>query len=77
MVIERRRQQQRGFAIVFYASMLIFVTGCVGLAVDVGTIFLIKARLSAAADAAACHGQVRRRVVLRAHPGQRRPCRGR
>ncbi len=33
--------------------MLIFVTGCVGLAVDVGTIFLIKARLSAAADAAA------------------------
>ncbi len=53
MVSERRRQQQRGFAIVFYASMLIFVTGCVGLAVDVGTIFLIKARLSAAADAAA------------------------
>jgi Flp pilus assembly protein TadG len=33
--------------------MLIFVVGCVGLAVDVGTIYMIKARLSAAADGAA------------------------
>lgn len=40
-------------AIIFYATMLFFVIGCVGLAVDVGTIYMIKARLSAAADAAA------------------------
>jgi VWA domain-containing protein/putative Flp pilus-assembly TadE/G-like protein len=53
MAIGRRRPHQRGFAIIFYSTMLIFVTGCVGLAVDVGTIYLIKARLSAAADAAA------------------------
>jgi hypothetical protein len=33
--------------------MLFFVIGCVGLAVDVGTIYMIKARLSAAVDAAA------------------------
>ena len=37
----------------FYATMLIFVVGCVGLAVDVGTIYMIKSRLSSAADAAA------------------------
>ncbi len=53
MATGTRRLRQRGFAIIFYATMLIFVTGCVGLAVDVGTIFLIKARLSAAVDAAA------------------------
>ena len=45
--------RERGFAIMFYATMLFFVIGCVGLAVDVGTIYMIKARLSAAADAAA------------------------
>src|SRR5260370_9808465 len=53
MATETRRLRQRGFAIIFYASMLVLVTGCVGLAVDVGTIYLIKARLSAAVDAAA------------------------
>jgi Flp pilus assembly protein TadG len=53
MATGTRRLRQRGFAIIFYATMLIFVTACVGLAVDVGTIFLIKARLSAAVDAAA------------------------
>ena len=37
----------------FFATMLIFVIGCIGLAVDVGTIYMIKARLSAAVDAAA------------------------
>ena len=36
--------------------MLIFVIGCVGLAVDVGTIYMIKARLSSAVDAAALAG---------------------
>jgi Flp pilus assembly protein TadG len=40
-------------AIFFYATMLIFVIGCVGLAVDVGTIYMIRARLVAAVDAAA------------------------
>ncbi len=48
-----RRSRERGMAIIFYATMLFFVIGCVGLAVDVGTIFMIKARLSAAVDAAA------------------------
>src|ERR1700683_5215263 len=40
-------------AIFFYATMLIFVIGCVGLAVDVGTIYMIRARLVAAVGAAA------------------------
>jgi Flp pilus assembly protein TadG len=40
-------------AIMMYAMMLFFVVAVVGLAVDVGTIFMIKARLSAAVDAAA------------------------
>src|ERR1700680_430692 len=53
MATQRRRLRQRGMAIVFYATMLTFVIGCVGLAVDAGTIYMIKARLSAAADAAA------------------------
>src|SRR5271170_6046009 len=48
-----RRSREGGFAIIFYATMLFFVIGCVGLAVDVGTIYMIKARLSAATDAAA------------------------
>ncbi len=39
-----------------YATMLVFLTGCVGLAVDVGTLYMIKARLSAAVDAAALAG---------------------
>jgi hypothetical protein len=53
MASERRRKNQRGMAIFFYATMLIFVIGCVGLAVDVGTIYMIRARLVAAVDAAA------------------------
>src|SRR5579871_1306870 len=53
MATERRRARQRGMAIFFYATMLVFVIGCVGLAVDAGTIYMIKARLSSAVDAAA------------------------
>jgi Flp pilus assembly protein TadG len=53
MATDRRRKKQRGMAIFFYATMLIFVVGCVGLAVDVGTIYMIRARLVAAVDAAA------------------------
>ncbi len=49
----RRGSGQRGFAIVFYATMLAFVIACVGLAVDVGTVYMIKARMSSAVDAAA------------------------
>jgi hypothetical protein len=56
MATQRRRLRQRGIALMFYATMLIFVVGCVGLAVDVGTIYMIKARLSAAVDAAALAG---------------------
>src|SRR3982074_2721164 len=56
MAIQGRRLRQRGFALIFYATMLIFVIGCVGLAVDVGTIYMIKARLSSAVDAAALAG---------------------
>src|SRR5208282_3766421 len=48
-----RRSGERGMAIIFYATMLFFVIGCVGLAVDVGTIYMIRARLVAAVDAAA------------------------
>jgi hypothetical protein len=53
MASSSRTSGQRGFAIVFYATMLFFVIACVGLAVDAGTIYMIKARLSSAADAAA------------------------
>jgi hypothetical protein len=53
MAPSSRRSGQRGFAIIFYATMLIFVVSCIGLAVDAGTIYMIKARLSSAADAAA------------------------
>jgi Flp pilus assembly protein TadG len=53
MATQRRRLRQSGMAIIFYATMLFFVIGCVGLAVDVGTIYMIKARLSSAVDGAA------------------------
>lgn len=53
MATQRRQSRERGMAIMMYAMMLFFVVSCVGLAVDVGTIFMIKARLSAAVDAAA------------------------
>jgi Flp pilus assembly protein TadG len=53
MKAPRKHSRQRGMAIIFYAVMLFFVIGCVGLAVDVGTIYMIKARLSSAVDAAA------------------------
>jgi len=53
MAPSSRRSGQRGFALIFYATMLFFVIACVGLAVDVGTIYMIKARMSSAVDAAA------------------------
>jgi len=51
-IASMRKKNQRGFAIIFYATMLTFVISVVGLAVDVGTIYMIKARLSSAVDAA-------------------------
>jgi Flp pilus assembly protein TadG len=53
MATVRRRSTQSGIAVLFYTTMLVFVIGCVGLAVDVGTIYMIKSRLSSAVDAAA------------------------
>jgi Flp pilus assembly protein TadG len=53
MATRSRQSRQHGFALVFFCTMWAFVIACVGLAVDVGTIYMIKARLSAAADAAA------------------------
>src|SRR5579871_1272075 len=50
---EKRLGRRRGFALLFYSSTLIFAVGCIGLAVDVGAIYIIKARLSSAVDAAA------------------------
>ena len=46
MATARRRSTESGIAILF-SPMLIFVIGCVGLAVDVGAIYMIKSRLSA------------------------------
>jgi len=56
MATQRRQQSQRGVALYFYALMVVGSIGCIGLAVDVGTIYMIKARLSAAVDAAALAG---------------------
>jgi Flp pilus assembly protein TadG len=53
MTSPERRSGERGIAVIFYATMLFFTIAVVGLAVDVGTLFMIKARLSAAVDAAA------------------------
>ncbi len=53
MAAQTKRSGERGFAVMFFATMSAFVIGCVGLAIDVGTIYMIKARLSAAVDAAA------------------------
>ena len=56
MATHRRKLRRRGIAVMLFAVMLIFVVACVGLAVDVGTMYMIKARLSAAVDAAALAG---------------------
>jgi len=53
MATTRRQLRQKGMAIALYGVMLISVVGFVGMAVDIGTIYMIKARLSAAVDAAA------------------------
>jgi Flp pilus assembly protein TadG len=47
------RRNNRGFTLILYAMMLTLIVAAGGLALDVGTIYMIRARLSAAADAAA------------------------
>lgn len=48
-----RRGRRRGFAIILTAMMLTFLVPMVGLVIDVGLMYSIRARLSAACDAAA------------------------
>lgn len=48
-----RRGRRRGFAIILTALMLTFIIPLVGLVIDVGIMYSIRARLSAACDAAA------------------------
>ena len=47
------RRKNRGFTLILYSMMLTFIVASGGLALDVGTIYMVRARLSAAADAAA------------------------
>ena len=56
MASDRRRAGQRGIAVIYLGAMMIFFIGAAGLAVDVGTMYMIRARLSAAVDAAALAG---------------------
>jgi Flp pilus assembly protein TadG len=46
-------RRSRGFILLTHAVMLFFTIGMVGLAVDAGTMYVIKGRLSSAVDAAA------------------------
>jgi Flp pilus assembly protein TadG len=47
-----RRPRQKGIALLLNACMLIFTVAVVGLSVDAGSMYLIKARMNAAVDAA-------------------------
>ncbi len=47
------RGKRRGFTLILYSVMLTFIVAAAGLALDVGTIYMIRARLSSATDAAA------------------------
>ena len=53
MTRHRRRRGQRGSTLLLHVLMLTGTIAAVGLAVDVGSIYMIRARLSAAVDAAA------------------------
>jgi Flp pilus assembly protein TadG len=48
-----RRRNQRGSTLILHVLMLTGTVAAVGLAVDVGSIYMIRARLSSAVDAAA------------------------
>lgn len=47
------KRNNRGFTLILYSIMLTFIVASGGLALDVGTIYMIRARLAAATDAAA------------------------
>ncbi len=51
--LPRRRAGERGIAILLNAAMIVFTVAVVGLAVDAGIAYLVKAKLSGAVDAAA------------------------
>src|SRR4051812_6336747 len=53
----RGRRNQRGFVLIIGTLMLVFILiPTVGLAIDVGLVYLVQTRLSAAVDAAALAG---------------------
>lgn len=47
-----QKQKEKGMAVVMTACMLLFTIPIVGLSIDAGLLFLVRARLSAACDAA-------------------------
>ena len=51
--MREKREKQRGAALILNALMLSGTIAMIGLAVDVGTMFMVKARLNAAVDSAA------------------------
>lgn len=51
-----KRERRRGIAVLLTAAMLVGVMSIVGLAIDVGMMYAVKTKLSAAVDAAALGG---------------------
>ncbi len=51
--LHQGRRQRKGFAVILSALMLVWIIPMVGLVIDVGVMYSIKARLAAACDAAA------------------------
>jgi Flp pilus assembly protein TadG len=51
--ISASRKRERGLAIVITAFMMLFLVPMVGLGIDVGMLFMLRNKMSAAADAAA------------------------
>lgn len=51
-VTRRREARERGIAVILTAMMMLFTIPAVGLAIDAGLLYLIRARMSAACDAA-------------------------
>src|SRR5262245_11587361 len=51
--LHESRRRRKGFAVVLTALMLVWVIPMVGLVIDVGVMYSIRARLASACDAAA------------------------
>ena len=51
--ISKTDRKRRGFILLTHALMMFFTIAMIGLAVDAGTMYVIKGRLSSAVDAAA------------------------